>query len=92
MLETDAKQVINALHGNDFRLSLVGGLVHEVKDLIVEIFSHRLVCFAPRDCNRVAHELAALGSRCDEAQPSVSAGVPDCIMSVVSGDLADMVD
>ena len=46
----------------------------------------------PRDCNRVAHELAALGSKCEEAQPSVLAGVPDCIMYLVSGDLADVVD
>ncbi|CAD6257679.1 unnamed protein product [Miscanthus lutarioriparius] len=31
-LETDAKQVVDAIKGNDFRLSLVGGLVHEVKE------------------------------------------------------------
>ena len=91
-LETDAKQVVEAVHGNEFRLSLVGGLVHEVKELLAENFMQPLVKHAPRECNHVAHELAALGSKSEEAQPSVLAGVPERIMFLVSGDLADMVD
>ena len=58
-LETDAKQVVDAIKGNDFRLSLVGGLVHEVKELLAENFTQALVLYAPRNCNRVPHELAA---------------------------------
>ena len=32
-LETDAQQVVWAIKGDDFRLAVVGGLVHELKDL-----------------------------------------------------------
>jgi len=46
-LETDAKQVVDAIKGNDFRLSLVGGLVHEVKELLAENFTQALVLYAP---------------------------------------------
>jgi len=53
-----------------------------VKELLAENFMQPLVKHAPRECNRVARELAALGSKSEEAQPSVLAG----------GDLADMVD
>lgn len=49
VLETDPKQVVEAIQGNEFRLSLVGGLMHEVKELLIDNFMQPLVCFAPRD-------------------------------------------
>jgi hypothetical protein len=50
------------------------------------------VKFVPRECNRVAHELASIGSVCTEGMPSVMAGVPDCILHLVSSDSAGVVD
>ena len=35
-LETDAQQVVWAVQGDEFRLSLVGCLVHELKEFIAE--------------------------------------------------------
>ena len=64
ILETDALQVVEALLGDDFRLSLVGGMVNEPKDLLAENFISPQVKFVPRDCSRVARELASLGSMC----------------------------
>jgi ribonuclease HI len=92
ILEIDAQQVVWAIQGDDFRLAVVGGLVHELKELVVENFASFLVKYAPRDCNRVAHELASIGSRSHDLAPSVLAGVPNCIMVLVSGDLVDMVE
>jgi ribonuclease HI len=92
ILETDAQEVVWALQGDDFRLSVVGGLVHELKDLVIGNFSSFIIKHAPRDCNRVAHELALIGSRSNNLVPSVLAGVPSCITVLVSGDLADMVE
>jgi len=50
IMETDAKQIVEAVQGSDFRLSVVGGLVHEVKELLVENFLQFQVSYAPRDC------------------------------------------
>jgi ribonuclease HI len=92
VLESDAKQVITAIEGDEFKLSPVGGIVPELKELLAENFSHFQVKYAPRDCNRVAHELAVIGYKCHEAQPSVLTGVPYCIMYLVSSDLTDIVE
>ena len=83
ILETDAQQVVWAIQGDDFRLAVVGGLVDELKDLVVENFASFIVKYVPRDCNRVAHELASIGSSSLDLAPSVLAGVPNCIMVLV---------
>jgi ribonuclease HI len=92
VLETDAQQVVWAIQSNEFRLAVEGGLIHELKDLLADSSVISQVKYVSRDCNRVAHELASLGSRSHSMAPSVMAGVPDCIMVWVSGDLADMVE
>lgn len=38
--------------------------MHELKELLAENFVVSHVLYAPRECNRVAHELAALGRVC----------------------------
>ncbi|XP_066344498.1 uncharacterized protein [Miscanthus floridulus] len=90
--ETDAQQVAWAIQGDDFRLAVVGGLVHELKVLLSVSFASVLVRYAPRECNKVAHELASIGCKSQGLAPLVRAGVLDCIMFLVSGDLADMVE
>ena len=92
ILETDAQQAVWAIQGDDFRLAVVGGLVHDLKDLIAEIFTTLSANYVPRDCNKVAHELASLGSRSHDLAPSMLAGVSECISFLVSSDLADMVE
>lgn len=41
--------------------SIIGGLVHELTELLAGEFSEAQVSFTPRICNRVAHELAWQG-------------------------------
>lgn len=79
-LETDAQQVVWAVQGDEFRLSLVGGLVHNLKEIITENFVNFHVRYVPRQCSCVAHELASIGSRSVESDSVVTAGVPDCIL------------
>jgi hypothetical protein len=78
-LETDAQQVVRAIQGDDFRLAVVGGLVHELKVLLAEYFASFLVNYVPRECNRVTHELASIRSRSQKLAPLVLASVPNCI-------------
>ena len=75
-LETDAQQVVWAVQGDEFRLSLVGGLVHNLKEIIAENFVNFHVRYVPRQCNRVAHELASIGSRSVESDSVVTAECP----------------
>ena len=60
IVETDTMLVRDALSGDNYRLSTVGGPVTEMKFFIsVELRSCNLsVC--KHDCNRVAHALAAV--------------------------------
>jgi hypothetical protein len=46
VLETDAQQVIWVLKGDDY-ISLVGDLVHELKEMLAENFASTQVQYAP---------------------------------------------
>lgn len=50
ILETDAMMTVKALHATDFRLSSMGGLLHELKEMLAEEFTEVKVSFAPRSC------------------------------------------
>jgi hypothetical protein len=92
IMETDAQHVVWAMQGDDFRLATVGGIVHELKVLLVESLSSVRFAHVPHECNKVTHELASLGQSRNVFAPLVLAGVPHCIMDMVSGDLADVVE
>jgi hypothetical protein len=62
----------------------MGGLVHELKELLAENFCVSHAIYAPRECNRVAHELAVIGEFVKRL--SLMAGVPNCIQYLVSSD------
>ena len=88
IVETDATLVRDALSGDNYRLSTVGGLVTEMKFLIsAELRSCNLsVC--KRDCNRVAHALAAAGCKFSSGISNTWDGVPQEFERVVTSDLA----
>ena len=70
----------------------MGGIVHELKALLAESLSSVRMAHVPRDCDKVAHELASIGRSRNDSAPMVQARVPYCIMDLVSGDLADVVE
>jgi len=92
ILETNAQQVVWAIQGDDFRLTKVGGIIHELKVLLAESSSSVRISHVSRDRKKVAHELASIGRSRNDIAPMVQAGVPSCIMVTVSGDLADVVE
>jgi hypothetical protein len=45
------------------------------------------VCISiPRECNRVAHELAALGCVCAEGDEPIVSSLPECIIVIVADE------
>ena len=88
IVETDTMLVRDALSGDNYRLSTVGGLVTEMKFFIsTELRSCNLsVC--KHDCNRVAHALAAAGCKFSSGISNTWDGVPQEFECVVTSDLA----
>ena len=83
ILETDALLTKQALQGGGFRLSPLGGLIHKLKELLTDEFSAIQVSHVPRRCNKVAHELARLGSYCQEDVVFVHGTLPDFVHLLV---------
>lgn len=57
-LETDVATVKTALVGSEYRFFPMGGVITEIQHLMVTEFSSCRVNVCPRDCNKLAHELA----------------------------------
>ena len=76
IVETNTMLVRDALSGDNYRLSTVGGPVTEMKFFIsVELRSCNLsVC--KLDCNRVAHALAVAGCKFSSGISNTWDGVP----------------
>jgi hypothetical protein len=60
----DALMVKQALISNVFDMSEVGGLVTELKELLLLNFKRAMVVHNPRHCNKTTHALTALGIGC----------------------------
>jgi len=88
IVETDTMLVRDALSGDNYRLSTVGGLVTEMNFFIsAELRSCNLsVC--KHDCNRVAHALAAARCKFSRGISNTWDGVPQEFERVVTSDLA----
>lgn len=84
-LETDCKIIADAVNADVTNRSPCYGilLVLDIKTALAGFQEYR-VLFAPRECNRVAHELAADARRGDEQL--VIANVPDRLRSLVQSE------
>ena len=73
MLETDVVLMKQAISAKDYTHSMVGRLLKELQCMGNANFNFFLCVSIPRDCNRLAHELAALRCVCVEgAEPYVN--------------------
>jgi hypothetical protein len=91
-LETDSLMLKMDMESNSFELAAAGGIVYDIKVLLMSQFVSSTVSFCPRACNRVAHALAAQG--CKSPQNSVShwdgmhPGVEDIVTSDITGSFS----
>ena len=83
MLETDASQVKQAFYSDDF-----GGLIAEFKLLVLVNFSRFRCVSVSRECNRVAHAIAASGYECVEGFGQILSSLPDQINVIVADELS----
>jgi len=88
IIESDSLMVKQAATSDAYRLSAFGGLIWELKDLLAMYFSNVVVYHTPRVCNKVAHELAAMGSSLDLGVDLIMDEIPACMFTLVANDLA----
>jgi hypothetical protein len=88
ILETDALTVKAALEGREYRLSSMGGIIAEIKHLMASDFVMCKVSFCPRVCNKLAHELAAIGCKLLGSPYAIWDDVPHSLEDLVTSDSA----
>jgi hypothetical protein len=87
-METYALMVKQAILSNAFDISEVGGLVRELKELLLLNFKRVSVEHTPRNCNKAAHALTALGMRCEVGTNPILDVIPNCIQNSVVDDIS----
>lgn len=88
VLETDASLVKTALEGDGFRLSAWGGLVTELRLLLMLDFRSFGISICNRRCNVVADALAAYGSHVLNDDQVIWDDVPLFVEGLVARDSA----
>jgi ribonuclease HI len=86
VIESDAVAVVQAVYSSTYDLSTITHLVEELRSLLYLNFISWVVQQRPRSCNRVAHELASLGSSCDPAEEPVLESIPAHILYLIADD------
>jgi hypothetical protein len=64
ILETNVVLVKQTISARDYTHSMVGSLLEELQCMVNANFNSFVCVSIPRDCNRVAHELATLRCVC----------------------------
>ncbi|KAF8662687.1 hypothetical protein HU200_056291 [Digitaria exilis] len=80
--ETDAAMARNAVLSNDSDLLPVGNLVAELKYVLCLNFVEFYVNNVPRECNKVAHALAAWGRDVQMDEDPIVGSLPSCIQAI----------
>ncbi|KAE8767899.1 hypothetical protein D1007_60676 [Hordeum vulgare] len=86
ILETDSQILARALESTEFDLAPEGIIFCDLRSFIRLNFISVDVCFAPRGCNKLAHELAALGSVQEVDRVVWEDYVSDAVRSVLASE------
>jgi hypothetical protein len=88
ILETDSINLAKALMSTEFDLAPEGIIFRDLRSYLSLNFVSSEVVFAPRACNKVAHELAALGVSQQNSRTLWVDTVPDDVMVVLASEFA----
>jgi ribonuclease HI len=87
-IETDSLNLVSALKGTDFDLAPEGVLFRDIKSFIRLNFGTLEIDYAPRTCNKVAHQLAAYGARHELDRAIWVDTMPYDVMCVATSEFA----
>jgi hypothetical protein len=89
ILETDSTILKHALSSDMYRFVEIGGMVLELKNLIIGGFCNFICNYAPRNYNQVAHAVAAKGSRFPQGDGTRWECTPSFVVVLVASDAAE---
>jgi len=87
LLDSDAQEVVRAIKSCEYDLSAEGHFIDEIKSLLCSNFIFFECVHVGRECNRAAHELAALDHLCNEGKELITNSIPDVVSVIVANDL-----
>jgi hypothetical protein len=89
VFETDCSNLHRALISLAYDLAPIGAIINDLKYRMMLNFIEASVVFAPRICNKPAHELAALGVGVAHGDHILwTTSYPNSVTRLVTGDLA----
>lgn len=88
VLEVDAALVKQAVESEDYRLSALGGVITELRSLLISEFVSFRLELCPRSCNKVADAIAVFGCKIPSDDPITWGDVPRFVEGLVTSDLA----
>lgn len=91
-IESDCKNLISALQSNDRDLAPQGIFYRDMRQFIRLNFSVVSYMHVPRACNKIAHELAAMGSNGRESSRLWSEDIPQFVNVLVASECAAPVE
>jgi hypothetical protein len=91
IFESDSKILVNALQTRSYDLSEIGVLVRDIRSVYIGSFDSYEFSYCPRECNRVAHELAQFGFRAEEGCLGWADEAPVFVSELVASDIAAQV-
>ncbi|KAK1664363.1 hypothetical protein QYE76_052522 [Lolium multiflorum] len=91
-IESDSQNLVRALQSTSFDLTPEGVLYRDIRIFMRLHFNSVSVSFAPRDCNNLAHALAAYGVSQRDPRQVWPESLPDDVRVLVASNLAEPVD
>jgi hypothetical protein len=83
-IETDARNLVRALHGTEFDRTLEGVIYRDLC-LYMQLHFNSFECvYVPRTCNKAAHVLAAYGASRQDIKLVWSDSLPDDVRVLVA--------
>jgi ribonuclease HI len=89
VMEVDASLIKVAVEGDYYRLSAMGGVITELRLILLYEFVEAKVEVCPRICNRVADALAAYGCKYPSDDSVTWESVPHFVEGLVTSELAE---
>ncbi|KAK1663577.1 hypothetical protein QYE76_051736 [Lolium multiflorum] len=91
IVETDSSILVQAIETSDYDLAPEGVIYRDIRAFIRLNFNLVKVEFRPRGCNKVAHALAAMGANQAHSRQVWLDDVPNSVLALVAGDVAEPV-
>jgi predicted Ser/Thr protein kinase len=83
-IEADAQNLLKGIQENSFDRTMEGVVYRDIRSFIRLNFSSASFSYCPRNCNKLAHNLAAVGVRRQEVRSLWLESLPDDVICLVT--------